>query len=45
MSVYNVWVGGSEVNAHYLSKSEAERIAAAWKAKGYNDVLVEEITE
>ena len=45
MSVYNVWVGGGEVNAHYLSKSDAERIASAWKAKGYDDVLVEEVTE
>lgn len=44
MSVYSVWVGGGEINAHYLSKSEAERIANAWKAKGYHDVLVQEIT-
>lgn len=43
MSTYSVWVGGGEVNAEYLNKSDAERIADAWKVMGYDDVIVEEV--
>lgn len=42
MITYSVWVGGSEVNTHYLNKADAERIAEAWKMSGYDDVIVEE---
>jgi hypothetical protein len=45
VSVYNVWVGGGEVNNYYLSKNDAERIANAWETLGYEDVVIEEITE
>ena len=41
---YTVWVGGIEVNSHYLNKAEAEQIAEVWKYKGYADVAVQEIT-
>ena len=42
MTVYTVWVGGIEVNDHYIdNENEAERIAAAWRANNYDDVYVE----
>ncbi len=40
---YSVWVGGSEVNAYYLSRESAERIAKAWQDSGYDDAAVEEV--
>lgn len=43
MSAYTVWVGGGEINPGYLNKSDAERIADAWRVMGYSDVQVEEI--
>lgn len=44
-TTFSVWVGGSEVNTHYLNKQDAERIAQAWQASGYDDVMVEEVSE
>jgi hypothetical protein len=43
MNKWTVWVGGSEVNAYYLEKDQAESIAQAWKDKGYDDVIVERV--
>ena len=43
MSKWTVWVGGGEANPGYLNKSDAERIADAWRVIGYDDVQVEEI--
>ena len=43
MSKWTVWVGGSEVNLCYLSQTQAENMAQAWKDKGYDDVVAEEI--
>ena len=41
--VYSVWVGGGEVNSYYInSEEEANSIADEWRAKGYDDVNVEE---
>ena len=40
---YTVYVGGDEVNDYYLSKDEAEEIAARWERDGYDDVRVVEI--
>jgi hypothetical protein len=43
---YTVWVGGGEVNSHYIeSKEEADSIAEEWREKGYDDVVVEEIED
>lgn len=42
MKTYSVWVGGGEVNTHYLKQEDAERIAEAWRSMGYDDVQVEE---
>jgi hypothetical protein len=38
--VWSVWVGGSEVNSHYVTKAEAQRVAKWWKQQGYRDVVI-----
>ena len=43
MSSWTVWVGGSEVNSHYLTRAQAVSIASDWFNRGYDDVIVEEI--
>ncbi len=43
MSKWSVWVGGGEVNLVYLSETQAQNMAQAWKDKGYDDVVVEEV--
>jgi hypothetical protein len=40
---WTVWVGGGEVNSHYLTREKALEIAQIWKDKGYDDVIAEEI--
>lgn len=40
---YTVWVGGVEVNDHYLDKDEAERLAKWYQSADYDDVVIEEI--
>ena len=40
---WTVWVGGGEVNSHYLQEHQAKDIAQAWIDKGYDDVVVEEV--
>jgi hypothetical protein len=42
---WTVWVGGSEVNPGYLNKSDALRIAQAWAMAGYDDVIVERVSQ
>ena len=45
MSKWSVWVGGGEINDYHLTTlAEAEELAQAWKAKGYDEVAIEEIT-
>mgnify|MGYP003115157447 FL=1 len=41
MNRYTVWVGGIEANQYYLTKSEAEKLAAVYRAEGYEDVYIE----
>jgi len=41
MQNYVVWVGGVEVNDYYLTKEQAEKLAKAYKDKGYDDVVIE----
>ena len=43
MNKWSVWVGGSEVNLCYLSQTQAENMAQAYKDKGYDDVAVEQV--
>ena len=38
---YSVWVGGGEINSHYLTKDEAVKLSEFWKRNGYEDVLIE----
>lgn len=42
-TVFTVWVGGVELNDHYLGAFEAETIAESWRDDGYDDVVVEEL--
>lgn len=38
---YIVWVGGCD--DYYSNYKDAKRDADAWKAKGYDDVVIEQI--
>ena len=38
MNRYTVWVGGVEANQYYITKGEAEKLAAFYRAEGYHDV-------
>jgi|TARA_B110000444_G_scaffold167757_1_gene156686 phosphotransferase system IIB component len=42
-SVYTVWVGGGEVNDHYVNLSEAKDIKQMYLDEGYDDVIIEEL--
>jgi hypothetical protein len=42
MVSYSLWVGGGEINSHYLTKQEAENLAQEWIKLGYSDVAVKE---
>jgi hypothetical protein len=42
---FSVWVGGVEVNSHYLSKSDAESLLAEMQEQGYEDAQIEEIQQ
>lgn len=44
MNTYSVWIGGSEVNSHYLRECDAIRIANAWRLMGYDDVTIEKVS-
>ena len=43
MTMYTVWVGGSEMSSNLLSHSQALKIVDVWKNLGYDDVVVEEV--
>ena len=45
MNKWTVWVGGSEINSHYLSQAEAISVARAWMDEGYSDVVVGEVNQ
>jgi len=40
---FTVWVGGVEVNDHYLTKANAEKLVTVYEDDGYSDVIMEEI--
>ena len=42
---YTVWVGGSEVNDHYLNKETADALALEYAEAGYDDVIVEDTSK
>lgn len=41
--LYTVWVGGTEVNDFYVNYKCALEIAESYKAKGYDDVQIEQV--
>jgi len=41
---WTVWVGGSEVNSHLLTKGKAISLASEWFNRGYTDVVIEEVS-
>jgi len=43
MNKYTVWAGGIEINQYYITKGEAEKLAAIYKAEGYSDVYIEKV--
>ncbi|MEY2869810.1 MAG: hypothetical protein RIR01_2312 [Bacteroidota bacterium] len=38
---FTVWVGGFEVNDHYLTQQEAEDLKREYVEKGYDDAIIE----
>ena len=40
---FTVWVGGVEVNDHYLTEDEAKELVEEYEMDGYDDVVMEEI--
>ena len=40
---WTVWVGGSEMSSHLLTRGQAISIANDWFNRGYDDVIVEEV--
>ena len=43
MIKWSVLVSGNKVNLVHLSQRQAENMARAWQAKGYDNVIIEEI--
>lgn len=43
MSRYSVWVGGIEVNDHYLTYTEANEVFNEYIECGYDDVHIEQV--
>ena len=41
--LFTVWVGGMEVNDHYLTLEQAEELAKEYEMDGYDDVVMEEV--
>ena len=44
-NTFSVWVGGIEVNDFLLSEEEANNLADEWRAKGYDDVYVDDYSK
>jgi len=40
---WTVWVGGVEVNDHYLTAYEADLLSDKYVDMGYDDVVIEEL--
>lgn len=39
-AIYSVWVGGIEVNDHYLTRAGAVALAEKYSEDGYTDVAI-----
>ena len=44
MIKWSVLVAGNKVNLVHLSQRQAENMAQAWEAKGYLDVVIEQVS-
>lgn len=44
MSNWTVWVGGSEMDTHLVSFQQAQFVADEWKRRGYDDVVIEQVS-
>ena len=42
MKKYTIFVGGLEINDFYLSKKQADDLAAEYISQGYDDVFIME---
>ena len=42
---WTVWVGGSEMSNNLLTRGQAVSIASDWFNRGYDDVVVEEVSK
>ena len=40
---WTLWVGGSEMHSHLLTKGKAISLANEWFNRGYDDVVVKEV--
>jgi len=40
---FTVWLGGVEATAHYLTREQAEAIAAEARAAGFDDTQIDEV--
>ena len=43
--LYTVWVGGTEINDHFVAQNKAKAIAQVWIEKGYEDVAIVRIDD
>jgi uncharacterized SAM-binding protein YcdF (DUF218 family) len=41
---WTVWVGGSEMDTHLVSLDKAQLIADECRRRGYDDVVMEEVS-
>jgi hypothetical protein len=41
MQNYTVWVGGIEINDHYLNLKDAKELAEKYRLEGYRDIAIE----
>lgn len=41
--LFTVWVGGLEINDHYLTEQEAHRLANLYRNLGYEDIVLDRI--
>lgn len=39
--VYTVWIGGIEVNDHYVNFDDASKTAMIYRLYGFDDVVIE----
>ena len=43
LELFSVWVGGGEVNDHYLTATEMIELVQKYASEGYEDIAVEQV--